>query len=77
MAKKRITDVGFSEILTEDDSLFINQNDSIKQIGFDYLKQMNFEDVKEKLIVKLTQAEYDALPDSKNSDGILYAIIDD
>ena len=27
-------------------------------------------------IVKLTQAEYDALPDSKNSDGILYAIED-
>ena len=27
-------------------------------------------------IVKLTQAEYDALPSSKNSDGILYAITD-
>ena len=27
-------------------------------------------------IVKLTQAEYDALPESKNSDGILYAITD-
>ena len=27
-------------------------------------------------IVKLTQAEYDALPESKNSDGILYAFTD-
>ena len=27
-------------------------------------------------IVKLTQAEYNALPESKNSDGILYAITD-
>ena len=27
-------------------------------------------------IVKVTQAEYDALPESKNSDGVLYAITD-
>ena len=27
-------------------------------------------------IVKLTQSEYDALPESKKSDGILYAITD-
>ena len=27
-------------------------------------------------IVKVTQAEYDALPESKNNDGVLYAITD-
>lgn len=32
MSKKRITDVGFAELLNDNDSLFINQNDSIKQI---------------------------------------------
>lgn len=32
MAKKKITDVGFTEILNDNDSLFINHNDSIKQI---------------------------------------------
>lgn len=32
MSKKRITDVTSTEILNDNDSMFINQNDSIKQI---------------------------------------------
>ena len=89
MAKKRITDVSFSELLNDNDSLFINQNNSIKQINKSSILfgitnggtgASTLEEAKKNLeittVKKVTQAEYDALPNSKNSDGVLYAIID-
>lgn len=87
MATKRITEVNHTELLNDNDSLFINQNDSLKQIKkSDILFGIsnggtganNLEGIKKNLeiptIVKLTQAEYDGLPDSKNSNGVLYIV---
>lgn len=66
MATKRITDVAYAETLNDNDSIFINQNDVIKQIN----KKNAFPNS----IVKVTQSEYNALGDIVKTNGILYAI---
>lgn len=60
----------------------LTSNDSNKILSAKQGKVLNdkirvLEEEPQSVVIKMTQADYDALPDSKYSDGILYAIIDD
>lgn len=65
MATKRITDVAYAETLNDNDSIFINQNDVIKQIS---KKNVS-------MIVKITKEDYEALGDEAKTNGIFYAVV--
>ena len=66
MATKRITDVDYAQTFNDNDSIFINQNDCIKQISKN----------KVSMVVKISREEYEALGDVVKTNGIFYAIAD-
>lgn len=60
----------------------LNSTESNKILSAKQGKVLNdkirvLEEEPQSVVIKMTQADYDALPDSKYSDGILYAIVDD